>query len=173
MNYIYEQIQKIFTTEEEALKNILNNFFLEYDDIIQEYKIIFIIHVQKIDSLYVKSLNEESLCYSKILINDKQPNKIKKNNYKYKFTFNCENYKQQNKLFFVNIFIPGSFRTGFTTSYNLNYDYMVYQKYYYNIYFYENKIMNFVKEYKYYNKNYEEITLKSIVTEIIDNIIQF
>ena len=32
--------------------------------------------------------------------------------------------------------------------------------------------MNFIKKYKYYNKNYEEITLKSIVTEIIDNIVQ-
>lgn len=163
MNYIYEQIQKLFITEEETLKKILNNFFLEYDDIIQEYKIIFIIHVQKIDSLYVKSLNEESLCHSKILINDKQPNKIKKNNYNYKFIFNCENYKQQNKLFFVNIFIP----------YNLNYDCMIYQKYYYNICLLENKIMSFVKEYKYYNKNYEEITLKSVITNIIDNIIQY
>jgi len=49
---------------------------------------------------------------------------------------------------------------------------MIYQKYYYNIYLYENKIMNLIKEYKYYNENYEEINLKSIVTEIIDIVIK-
>ena len=32
--------------------------------------------------------------------------------------------------------------------------------------------MNLIKEYKYNNKNYEEITLKSVVTEIIDIVIK-
>ena len=41
MNYIYEQFQKLFMTEEESLKNLINNFFSDYDDIINEYKIIF------------------------------------------------------------------------------------------------------------------------------------
>ena len=50
MNYIYEQFQKLFMTEEESLKNLINNFFSDYDDIINEYKIIFTLHLQKIDS---------------------------------------------------------------------------------------------------------------------------
>lgn len=191
MNYIYEQIQKLFITEEESLRNLINNFLSDYDDIIQEYKIIFNVYVQKIDTENNASMYEGSLCHSKILLNSNQITKLKKNEYKYKFTFNCENYKQHDKLFYVNIFIPalpcgssrardapGSFRTTRLLTKlkdapcNLNYDCMIYQKYYYNIYLYENKIMNFIKEYKYYNKNYEEITLKSIVTEIIDNIVQ-
>jgi len=53
-----------------------------------------------------------------------------------------------------------------------SYNYMINQKYYYNIYLYENKIMNLIREYKYNNKNYEEITLKSVVTEIIDIVIK-
>lgn len=191
MNYIYEQIQKLFITEEESLRNLINNFLSDYDDIIHEYKIIFTVYVQKIDTENNASMYEGSLCHSKILLNSNQITKLKKNEYKYKFIFNCENYKQQDKLFYVNIFIPallcgssgardapGSFRTTRLLTklknapYNPNYNCMVYQKYYYNIYLYENKIMNFIKEYKYYNKNYEEITLKSIITEIIDNIIQ-
>ena len=50
MNYIYEQFQKLFITEEESLKKSINTFFSDYDDIIQEYKIIFIIHLKKINS---------------------------------------------------------------------------------------------------------------------------
>jgi hypothetical protein len=183
MNYIYEQFQKLFITEEEFLKNLINNFFSDYDDIIQEYNIIFIIHLQKIDSNNDALMYEESLCHSKILLNSNQITKIKKNKYKYKFTYECENYKQQNKLFYVNIFIPappcGSSRDSapgsFITTRHLtksNYNYMIYQKYYYNIYLYENKIMNLIREYKYNNKNYEEITLKSVVTEIIDIVIK-
>ncbi len=160
MNYIYDQILKIFTTEEEKLNKLLNNFFLEYDDIIGDYKIIFIIHIQKINSVYVDSLNEESLCLSKILLNSNQI--VKKNNYKYKFTYNCENYKQAKKLFLVNVFIP----------YNLSSDLMIYQKYYYNICLVVNNKTNIIKKVKYNNKNTEEITLKSVITEIVDNIIQ-
>jgi hypothetical protein len=185
MNYIYEQIQKIFITEEESLKNFINNFFSDYDDIINEYKIIFTLHLQKIDSENEDLLYEKSLCHSKILLNSNQIAKIKKNKYKYKISYYCENYKQQNKLFFVNIFIPDpsygsiiaryvpdSFKTTRLSSDNTNNNCMIYQKYYYNIYLYENKIMNFIKEYKYNNKNYEEITLKSVVTEIIDIVIK-
>ena len=101
MNYIYEQFQKIFITEEESLKKLYINFFKDYDDIIQEYNIIFIIHLQKIDSNNDALMYEESLCHSKILLNSNQITKIKKNKYKYKFTYECENYKQQNKLFYV------------------------------------------------------------------------
>lgn len=169
MNYIYEQFQKIFITEEESLKKLYINFFKDYDDIIQEYNIIFIIHLQKIDSNNDALMYEESLCHSKILLNSNQITKIKKNKYKYKFTYECENYKQQNKLFYVNIFIPAP---PCGAPFNLNYNYMIYQKYYYNIYLYENKIMNLIREYKYNNKNYEEITLKSVVTEIIDIVIK-
>jgi len=179
MNYIYEQFQKLFMTEEESYKNFLNNFFSDYDDIINEYKIIFIIHLQKLDSESENLIYEKSLCHSKILLNTNQIN-LKKNEYKYKISYYCENYKQQNKLFFVNIFIPalhcGSSRArdandSFKVAPN-NFNYMIHQKYYYNIYFYDNKIMNFIREYKYNNKNYEEITLKSIVTEIIDIVIK-
>jgi hypothetical protein len=184
MNYFYEQFQKLFMTEEESLKNLINNFFSDYDDIINEYKIIFIIHLQKIDSENEDLLYEKSLCHSKILLNSNQM-KLKKNKYKYKISYYCENYKQQNKLFFVNIFIPAllcgsnrardapdSFRTKRLSSDNINNNCMIYQKYYYNIYLYDNKIMNFIREYKYNNKNYEEITLKSVVTEIIDIVIK-
>jgi hypothetical protein len=179
MNYIYEQFQKLFITEEESLKKSINTFFSDYDDIIQEYKIIFIIHLKKIDSNNYALLDEESLCHSKILLNSNHNTKIKKNEYKYKFKYECENYKQEKKLFYVNIFIPAlpcgsrdrdapaSFRTP-----SDNHNCMIYQKYYYNIYLYENKIMNLIKEYKYNNKNYEEITLKSVVTEIIDIVIK-
>jgi hypothetical protein len=172
MNYIYEQIQKFFTTEEENLKNIINNFFYDYDDIIQEYKIIFILHLQKLDSENDISMYEESLCHSKILLNPNYNVELKKNKYKYKFTFNCQNYKLQNKLFFVNIFIPALGSLINTNPGKLYSSVMIYQKYYYNIYLYENKIMNLIKEYKYNNKNYEEIILKSVVTEIIDIVIK-
>jgi hypothetical protein len=171
MNYIYEQFIKLFMTEEESLKKSINNFFSDYDDIIDEYNIIFIIHLQKIDSNNDILMYEESLCHSKILLNSNQIRKIKKNEYKYKITYECENYKHKKKLFYVNIFIPAlSCDSSRNPSDNLNY--MFHQKYHYNIYLYENKIMNLIKEYKYNNKNYEEITLKSIVTEIIDIVIK-
>jgi len=183
MNYFYNQFQKLFMTEEESLKNLINNFFSVYDDIINEYKIIFTLHLQKIDSENEELLYEKSLCHSKILLSSNQI-KLKKNKYKYKISYYCENYKQQKKIFYINIFIPASscgssrdrdatcsfITTGHLTKSNNNY--MIYQKYYYNIYLYENKIMSLIKEYKYYNKNYEEITLKSIVTEIIDIVIK-
>jgi hypothetical protein len=182
MNYIYEQFQKLFMTEEESLKNLINNFFSDYDDIINEYKIIFTLHLQKIDSNNDILMYEESLCHSKILLNSNQITKIKKNEYKYKITYECENYKHEKKLFYVNIFIPAlpcgsrdSALGSFITTRHLtksNYNCMIYQKYYYNIYLYENKIMNLIREYKYNNKNYEEITLKSVVTEIIDIVIK-
>jgi len=181
MNYFYEQFQKLFMTEEESLRNLINNLLSDYDDIINEYKIIFIIHLQKNDSENEDLLYEKSLCHSKILLNSNQM-KLKKNKYKYKITYECENYKQQNKLYYVNIFIPAlpcgssdSASDSFRTTRHLtksNYNCMIYQKYYYNIYLYENKIMNLIKEYKYYNENYEEINLKSIVTEIIDIVIK-
>ena len=178
MNYIYEQIQKFFTTEEESYKNLINNLFSDYDDIIQEYKIIFIIHLHKIDSNNDALLNEESLCHSKILLNSNHNVKLKKNKYKYKLSYYCENHTQQNKLFFVNIFIPvlseprSSVARCAPDPGKLCSSVMIYQKYYYNIYLYENKIMNLIREYKYNNKNYEEITLKSVVTEIIDIVIK-
>lgn len=172
MNYIYEQIQKLFVTEEETLKTFINTFFSDYNDIIDEYNIIFIIHLQKNDSNNDTLMYEESLCHSKILLNSNN-SKIKKNEYKYKFTYECENYKQQKKLFYVNIFIHALLcGTSKVRDASASYNYMIYQKYDYNIYLYENKIMNLIKEYKYNNKNYEEITLKSIVTEIIDIVIK-
>ncbi len=158
MNYIYNQILKIFITEEENLHKLLKNFFLEYDDIIGEYKIIFKINIQKINSVYVDSLNEGSLSHSKVLINSKQI--VKKNNYKYKFLFNNVNYKQENKMFVVNIFIP----------YSLSSDLMIYQTYNYYICLIENKKTNIIKKVKH--KSIDDITLKSVITEIIDNIIQ-
>jgi len=77
MNYIYEQFKNLFMTEEESLKKLINNFFSDYDDIINEYKIIFIIHFQKINSENEDLLYEKSLCHSKILLNSKK-NEIKK-----------------------------------------------------------------------------------------------
>ena len=164
LNLLYNKITNIFTTEEDSLKTLLTNFFADYDDIIQENKIFFIIHIQKTD--YIQTV-EPSYYHSKFFMynrNDTNNTKNKKKyNYKYKYTFSPENYKQDKKLYYVNLFIP----------YDLNYDCMILKKYYYCIDLVDNNKQSLVKEDKVKIRDYTEITLKSVITEIIDFIITY
>ena len=159
-NLLYNKITNLFTNEENSLKNLLTNFFADYDDIIQENKIFFTIHIQKIPKIQTL---EPSNCHSNLFVNNntkntKNTNNKKNNIYKYKYTFSPENYKQDKKLFYVNLYIP----------YDLNYDFMILKKYHYNIHLLDNNIQSLVKEDKVKIKDYTEITLKSVITEIID-----
>ena len=164
LNLLYNKITNLFTTEEEALKTLLTNFFTDYDDIIQENKIFFTIHIQKTDSIQTI---EPSYYHSKFFLynrndinNDTNTKNKKKYNYKYKYTFNPENYKQDKKLYYVNLYIP----------YDLNYDCMILKKYYYCIDLVDNNKQSLVKEDKVKIRDYTEITLKSVITEIVDSI---
>jgi hypothetical protein len=161
LNILYNKITNLFTSEEDALKSLLTNFFVDYDDIIQENKIFFIIHIQKTDSIQTV---EPSYYHSKFfLYNRNDINNInntknkKKYNYKYKYTFSPENYKQEKK-FYVNLYIP----------YDLNYDCMIIKKYHYSIHLVDNNKQTLVKEDKVKIRDYTEITLKSVITEIVD-----
>jgi len=166
-NLLYNKITNIFTTDEDSLKTLLTNFFADYDDIIQENKIFFTIHIQKTDSIQTV---EPSYCHSKFFMynrnnirNTNNTKNKKKYNYKYKYTFSPENYTQEKKLYYVNLYIP----------YDLNYDCMILKKYYYSIDLVDNNIQSLVKEDKVKIRDYTEITLKSVITEIIDFIITY
>lgn len=163
-NLLYNKITNIFTTDEDSLKTLLTNFFADYDDIIQENKIFFTIHIQKTYSIQTV---EPSYCHSKFFMynrnNTNNTKNKKKYNYKYKYTFSPENYKQDKKLYYVNLFIP----------YDLNYDCMILKKYYYSIDLIDNNKQSLVKEDKVKIRDYTEITLKSVITEIIDFIITY
>jgi hypothetical protein len=162
LNLLYNKITSLFTTEEDSLKTILTNFFADYDDIIQENKIFFTVHIQKTDSIQTV---EPSYYHSKFLMynrnNTNNTKNKKKYNYKYKYTFSPENYTQEKKLYYVNLYIP----------YDLNYDCMILKKYYYSIDLVDNNIQSLVKEDKVKIRDYTEITLKSVITEIIDTVI--
>jgi len=137
INLLYNKITNLFTTEEESLKILLTNFFVDYDDIIQNNKIIFTIHIQKIPQI---KIYDEANCHSKLFVNNTNNSNIKKNkkNYNYKYTFSPENYKQDKKLFYVNLYIP--FLTPKGVRYDLNYNCMILKKYYYCIHLVENNI---------------------------------
>lgn len=166
LNLLYNKITNLFTTEEDSLKTLLTNFFNDYDDIIQENKIFFTIHIQKTTE-QIKTV-EPSYYHSKFFLynrndinNDTNTNNKKKYNYKYKYTFSPENYKQEKKLYYVNLYIP----------YELTYDCMILKKYYYCIDLVDNNIQSLVKEDKVKIRDYTEITLKSVITEIVDTIV--
>jgi hypothetical protein len=168
LNILYNKITNLFTTEEEALKTLLTNFFIDYDDIIQENKIFFTIHIQK-TTQQIQTL-EPSYYHSKFLMhnrnninNTKNTINRKKYNYNYKYTFSPENYKQENKLYYVNLYIP----------YDINYDCMILKKYYYSIHLVDNNKQSLVKEDKVKIRDFTEITLKSVITEIVDTIIAY
>ena len=164
-NLLYNKITNIFTTEEDSLKTLLTNFFADYDDIIQENKIFFTIHIQKTDSIQTL---EPSYYHSKFflynrnntdnIINTNNIKIKKKYNYKYKYTFSPENYQKDKKIYNVNLYIP----------YDLNYDCMILKKYYYSIDLVDNNKQSLVKEDKVKIRDYTEITLKSVITEIVD-----
>jgi hypothetical protein len=145
LNFLYNKITNLFTTEEDSLKILITKFFTDYDDIIQDNKIIFTIHIQKITPIQTL---EPCNCHSNLFVNNTNNAINKKNyNYKYKYTFSPENYKQEKKLFYVNLYIP----------YNLNYDYMILKKYYYNIYLVDNNKRILLKENKQKIRDYTEI----------------
>jgi len=159
LNILYNKITNLFTTEEDTLKTLLTNFFIDYEDIIEENKIFFTIHIQKTTPIQTE---EPSYYHSKFLIPNRNNTKNKKNyNYKYKYTFNPENYKQEKKLYYVNLYIP----------YDLNYDCMIQKKYYYYIDLVDNNKQSLIKEDKVKIRDFTEITLKSVITEIVDTII--
>ena len=170
INLLYNKITALFTTEEDSLKNLLTNFFADYDDIIQENKIIFILHIQKLSQI---KIYDEAYCHSNLFVNKTNNSNIikskKKNTYKYKYTFSPENYKQEKKLFYVNLYIP--FLTPKEVQYDLNFYCMIFKKYNYSIYLVDNSIQTLIKEDKVKIRDYTEITLKSVITEIIDFII--
>lgn len=163
LNLLYNKFTNLFTTEEEELKTLLTNFFIDYDDIIQENKIFFTIHIKKttqqIDTIEPSYYHSKFFLYNRNNTDNKE-NK-KKYNYKYKYTFSPENYKQEKKLYYVNLFIP----------YDLNYDCMILKKYYYCIDLVDNNKQSLVKEDKVKIRDYTEITLKSVITEIVDTVI--
>jgi hypothetical protein len=161
LNLLYNKITNLFTTEEDSLKTILTNFFADYDDIIEENKIFFTIHIQK-TTQQIETV-EPSYYHSKFLMHNRNNTNNTKNKkkYNYKYTFSPENYKQEKKLYYVNLFIP----------YDLNYDCMILKKYYYSIHLVDNNIQSLIKEDKVKIRDYTEITLKSVITEIVDTVI--
>jgi len=169
LNLLYNKFTNLFATEEDSLKTLLTNFFADYDDIIQENKIFFTIHIQKttqqIQTVEPSYYHSKFFLYNRNSIDNKDnidntKNK-KKYNYKYKYTFSPENYKQYKKLYYVNLYIP----------YDLNYDCMILKKYYYCIDLFDNNIQSLIKEDKVKIRDYTEITLKSVITEIVDSVI--
>ncbi len=169
LNLLYNKITNLFATEEDALKTLLTNFFTDYDDIILENKIFFTIHIQKttqpIQTVEPSYYHSKFFLYNRNSTDNKDnidntKNK-KKYNYKYKYTFSPENYKKEKKLYYVNLYIP----------YDLNYDCMILKKYYYCIDLVDNNKQSLIKEDKVKIRDYTEITLKSVITEIVDTII--
>ena len=164
LNLLYNKFTNLFTTEEDALKTLLTNFFTDYNDIIEENKIFFTIHIQK-TTQQIETV-EPSYYHSKFFLynrNDTNTKNKKKYNYKYKYTFSPENYKQYKKIYYVNLYIP----------YDLNYDCMILKKYYYCIDLVDNNKQSLVKEDKVKIRDYTEMTLKSVITEIVDSIIAY
>jgi len=164
LNLLYNKITNLFTTEEEELKTILTNFFTDYDDIIQENKIFFTIHIKK-TTQQIETI-EPSYYHSKFLMHNRNStdniiNTKNKKKYNYKYTFSPENYQKDKKIYYVNLYIP----------YDLNYDCMILKKYYYCIDLVDNNVQSLVKENKVKIRDYTEITLKSVITEIVDTVI--
>lgn len=174
LNLLYNKITNLFITEEDALKTLLTNFFMDYNDIIEENKIFFTIHIQKtkqIETVEPSYYHSKFFLYNRNDTNNKDnKNNIdntkntnytknkKKYNYKYKYTFSPENYQKDKKIYYVNLYIP----------YDLNYDCMILKKYYYCIDLVDNNKQSLVKEDKVKIRDYTEITLKSVITEIVD-----
>jgi len=163
LNLLYNKITNLFTTEEEALKTLLTNFFNDYNDIIEENKIFFTIHIQKttqqIETVEPSYYHSKFFFYNRNSTDNKDNTKNKKKyNYKYKYTFSPENYHKDKKIYYVNLYIP----------YDLNYDCMILKKYYYCIDLVDNNVQSLVKEDKVKIRDYTEITLKSVITEIVD-----
>jgi hypothetical protein len=158
-NSLYNGISNLFhsETEEESLKNLFNIFFNDYEEILNENKLIFNIYLYKKDN-DTENNNMGILYLSQIFIskNNKKNNKNNKNS-KYKFSFGYENYEKIKEGIYIDIYMPYGMRT----------DYIIIKKYYYKISSLKNNKNKIIKNFELYN---DEPTFRSIITEIIDEI---
>jgi len=156
-NSIYKNLSNLisFETEGEKLKKLLNLFFKDYDDILDENKLIFNIHLYKTNNdVEDNSLDVGISNYSKVLYKN---NKNKSVYYLYNFSFSNENDKKliDENYILIDIYFP----------YGISDNYIIKKKYYYKITSTKNNIK---KDIKVYN---DEPTLRFIITEIIDFIL--
>jgi hypothetical protein len=157
-NLIYNKISNIFyvESEEEKIQNLLNIFFKDYEDILNENKLIFNIHLYKINNkIEDNSINAGLNNYSKTLYNS---NTNKSVYYLYKFSFGYENNVNnviKDDYIIIDIYLP----------HGISDNYIINKKYYYKISSIQNNVNNNIKDIKLYN---EEPTFRSIITEIID-----
>ncbi len=154
---LYKNISNLisFETEEEKLKNLFNLFFKDYDDILDENKLIFNIHLYKTNNEIENNFLDVGLSnYSKVLYkNDKNKSVY----YLYKYVYGDENYKRKLKdnYVIIDIYFP----------YGISDNFIIKKKYYYKISSTKNDIK---KDIQVYN---DEPTLRFIITEIIDFIL--
>jgi hypothetical protein len=151
-NTLYKLYEKItnsyfqFNSDEEILKKTLNDFFDDYNDIIEEYKVNFTIYLYKRNDEVI-----ENGIYnlSKTFVNQDK-SKIK---YKYIFTFNNYNYNYYNIL----IYLP----FGFDNNYIIDNYYYFIRKYNKN---------ELIDNFKLTNKKNNSITLKLLINQILEEI---
>jgi hypothetical protein len=157
LNSIYNKISNIFyyETEEEKIQNFLNMFFKDYEEILDENKLIFNIYLYKINhKIEDNSINAGLNNYSKTFYNE---NINKSLYYLYKFSFGYENYKKTTDGLYVDIYLPDG----------MSQDRIIIKKYYYKISSIKNNVNNIIKDIKLYK---DEPTFRSIITEIIDEL---
>lgn len=159
-NLIYNKLSNIFyvESEEEKIHNLLNIFFKDYEEIMNENKFIFNIHLYKINNIIEdNSINAGLNNYSNTFYNSNSISNTNKSvYYLYKFSFGYENNKQlKDDYINIDIYLPD----GMTINYIIN------KKYYYKISSIQNNVKNVIKDIKLYN---DEPTFRSIITEIID-----
>ena len=152
-NSIYNKISNIFSfeTEEEKNYNLLNIFFKDYEDILNENKLIFNIHLYKINNkIEDNSINAGLNNYSKTFYNS---NTNKSVYYLYKFSFGYENNKKLKEDYKnIDIYLP----------YGMSVNYIIIKKYYYKISSIQNNINNIIKDIQLYN---DEHTFRCIITD--------
>jgi hypothetical protein len=154
-NSIYKNLSNLisFETEEEKFKNLFNSFFKEYDDILDENKLIFNIHLYKTNNDVEDYTLDVGLSnYSRVLYkNDKNKSVY----YLYKYRYGNKNNKSIEDNYIIDIYFP----------YGISDNYIIKKKYYYKISSTKNDIK---KDIQVYN---DEPTLRFIITEIIDFIL--
>jgi hypothetical protein len=156
LNLIYNKISNIFyyETEEEKIQNFLNIFFKDYEDLLDENKLIFNIYLYKINpTIEDNSINAGISNYS----NTFHKKKNKSLYYLYNFSFGYDNYINITDYFYVDIYLPCG----------LSEDFIIMEKYYYKISSMKNNVSNIIKDIKLYK---DEPTFRSVITEIIDEL---
>ena len=132
-NLFYNKISNIFSfeTEEEKIHNLLNIFFKDYEDILNENKLIFNIHLYKINNkIEDNSINAGLNNYSKTFYNS---NTNKFVYYQYKFSFGYENNKKLKEDYkYIDIYLP----------HGISFNYIINKKYYYKISLIQNNNMS-------------------------------